>query len=300
MADKFSADWAQKYYGGSSGERCTPCFLSFCSSALEINKILLLLPVCFRALKPHLSLSISSSYRQCVMSAPSSLLHTRFLLSSPLLPLSSLLLPLYSLLLPAVASYEALAKDYWDAVETGAKEPLVEYGSDLDTLRYCSGFSKKLPNSSGIEGAEYKTVKQESVKQETVKIEAVAGDGHTDMTGDEKKETVGEAGEHSSDKNKNGMFSDSYYERTGWNLNNLAASEGSVLKYLQVRGPYIPYSIYFYECFVNLIRMKFRMKSNAKEKMILMYCIAHNHLRRLTITIKKILHTLLCNPTDTY
>lgn len=33
----------------------------------------------------------------------------------------------------------------------------MEYGSDLDTLKYCSGFSKKRPNSSGIEGAEYKT-----------------------------------------------------------------------------------------------------------------------------------------------
>ena len=130
----------------------------------------------------------------------------------------------------------------------------MEYGSDLDTLRYCSGFSKKLPNSSGIEGAEYKIVKQETVKQETVKIDAVAGDGRTDMAGHEKKETAAEkAEERSSDKNKNGMFSDSYYERTGWNLNNLAASEGSVLKYLQVRGPCIPYSISFCECYFNLI-----------------------------------------------
>jgi hypothetical protein len=182
-------------------------------------------------LSPALSFISSSLYLLLPTSFP---LHTRFFLSS-----SHLSSPIPLLSYPSIASYEALAKDYWDAVETGAKEPLVEYGSDLDTLRYCSGFSKKLPNSSGIEGAEYKTVKQETAKQETVKIEAVTGDGHTDMAGHEKKET--EAEEHSSDKNKNGMFSDSYYERTGWNLNNLAASEGSVLKYLQVRGPYIPY-----------------------------------------------------------
>ena len=135
--------------------------------------------------------------------------------------------------LSLLASYEALAKDYWDAVETGAKEPLVEYGSDLDTLRYCSGFSKKLPNSSGIEGAEYKTV-----KQETVKIESTTSDGSKDLLVDEKKEQC-------SAEKLNGMFSDSYYERTGWNLNNLAASEGSVLKYLQVCGPCIPH--YFHD-----------------------------------------------------
>ena len=133
-----------------------------------------------------------------------------------------------------LASYEALAKDYWDAVETGAKEPLVEYGSDLDTLRYCSGFPKKLPNSSGIEGAEYKTV-----KQETIKIESAASDGNKDLVVDEMK---GECSADSSAEKLNGMFSDSYYERTGWNLNNLAASEGSVLKYLQVCRPCIPHS----------------------------------------------------------
>lgn len=78
-----------------------------------------------------------------------------------------------------------------------------------------------------------------------MKIESIAGDANADLAGDEKKETERkEVVEHSDKENKNGMFSDSYYERTGWNLNNLAASEGSVLKYLQVRGPRIPCSIY--------------------------------------------------------
>jgi hypothetical protein len=61
-------------------------------------------------------------------------------------------------------------------------------------IRYCSGFTKKMA-TSGIEGK-------------------------------------GEAGD--VENGENGMFSNSYYERTGWNLNNIAASEGSVLKYLQV------------------------------------------------------------------
>jgi hypothetical protein len=31
---------------------------------------------------------------------------------------------------------EDLACDYWNAVETGTRQPLVQYGSDLDTTRY--------------------------------------------------------------------------------------------------------------------------------------------------------------------
>ena len=117
------------------------------------------------------------------------------------------------------APFESLARDYWDAVETGKRQPLVEYGSDLDTLQYCSGFSKKLPNTSGIEG------KGKEYKLEKKNDEDVASVIDT-------KEEQSLNSEKSS-----GMFSDAYYERTGWNLNNLASTEGSVLKYLQVRTP---------------------------------------------------------------
>lgn len=134
------------------------------------------------------------------------------------------------------APLESLAEDYWDAVETGAKEPLVEYGSDLDTLKYCSGFSKKRPNSSGIEGAEYKTHIQNNAKQG----EAVKKELKKEIK-DEEKEVKGEGSDEKDEKEcstapspSDGMFSEAYYERTGWNLNNLAASQGSVLKYLQV------------------------------------------------------------------
>ena len=115
------------------------------------------------------------------------------------------------------ASFESLARDYWDAVETGKRQPLVEYGSDLDTLQYCSGFSKKQPNTSGIEGKEYISEKA------------------NDLIGDNGKNME----EHSSNSQSGtGMFSNAYYERTGWNLNNLASTEGSVLKYLQVSVPF--------------------------------------------------------------
>ena len=172
-----------------------------------------------------------------------------------------------------LAPLESLARDYWDAVETGKKEPLVEYGSDLDTLRYCSGFSKKLPNSSGIEGGENKTeincknteIKTEikvGIKMDVVEDKNIVGinneknnenkngtnesreennvptstsSSSADKEHSSKNSNAENSKEHSSSSNvSNGMFSDSYYERTGWNLNNIAASEGSVLKYLQV------------------------------------------------------------------
>lgn len=52
-----------------------------------------------------------------------------------------------------------------------------------------------------------------------------------------KEEGKGEGLKQKGEKESSpsdGMFSEAYYERTGWNLNNLAASQGSVLKYLQV------------------------------------------------------------------
>lgn len=36
-----------------------------------------------------------------------------------------------------------LLQDYWDIVETGGKKVEVEYGNDLDTQQYFSGFPKR-------------------------------------------------------------------------------------------------------------------------------------------------------------
>ena len=65
----------------------------------------------------------------------------------------------------------------------------------------------------------------QAVKQE-VKLEA-GSDGNSSAPISAKTEKCSSAP-------ADGMFSEAYYERTGWNLNNLAASQGSVLKYLQV------------------------------------------------------------------
>lgn len=39
-------------------------------------------------------------------------------------------------------SYEALEKDYWEIVETNQREALAEYGNDLDSTKFFSGFPR--------------------------------------------------------------------------------------------------------------------------------------------------------------
>ena len=99
---------------------------------------------------------------------------------------------------------EQLAKDYWDIVETSSKDAVVDYGNDVDTAIYSSGFeptehfSIGSPSTSTFEDVDYKST---------------------------------------------GTFSDKFYKTTGWNLNNLPHIDGSVLKYLKtpINGVNVPW-----------------------------------------------------------
>eukprot|EP00605_Chrysophyceae_sp_TOSAG23-4_P000250 GSChrysophyteH1.ASY1.ANO1.287.1 assembled CDS len=101
-----------------------------------------------------------------------------------------------------------LRKDYWDMVEMGTgsvtKKATVEYANDLDTTKYCSGFPLK--GSRGKDKSNWKNA-------------VIDNDGCDDM------------------------FSDEYYQRTGWNLVNIASSEGSVLTHLKtsINGVNVPW-----------------------------------------------------------
>lgn len=103
---------------------------------------------------------------------------------------------------------EELAKDYWDMVETGTKEATVEYANDIDTLRYASGFVSKAAEILATDSMDMKNI-------------------HSGIEPADCKD----------------MFSEDYYSRTGWNLNNLPLCEGSVLKYLQtpINGVNVPW-----------------------------------------------------------
>lgn len=99
---------------------------------------------------------------------------------------------------------EALARDYWQMVETNSRQAAVEYGNDLDTAKFMSGF---LPRSSDS------NISGSSGRGEGMKAEG------------------------------GGPLGADYYASTGWNLNNIPSAEGSVLRYLQtpVNGVNVPW-----------------------------------------------------------
>lgn len=101
-------------------------------------------------------------------------------------------------------THEQIAKDYWDIVDGSARQAVVEYGNDLDTAEYCSGF-----------------ITSTSTSRKSCETSA-AGD-----TTDRSAE----------------VFDDEFYTNTGWNLTRLPASPGSVLKFLKipVNGVNVPW-----------------------------------------------------------
>ncbi len=107
---------------------------------------------------------------------------------------------------------DMLAKDYWDMVETNNKDAAVEYGNDLDTAKYYSGFPR---NNNG---------------DVAVKVEKGVGK-NLSVNGGEVGIT------------KLSLENPRYYEESGWNLNNIAAAPGSILQYLRtpVNGVNVPW-----------------------------------------------------------
>lgn len=97
-----------------------------------------------------------------------------------------------------------LMKDYWSIVETQSHEVSVEYGNDLDTVTYKSGFPSHYVKS---DGEECKGI-EELLQQKDVP-----------------------------------MYSEEWYKRTGWNLNNLPFVEGSLLRHIHtpLNGVNIPW-----------------------------------------------------------
>ena len=87
-----------------------------------------------------------------------------------------------------------LERDYWDVVETHTKEVAVEYGNDVDTHDYGSGFPRSERGRSihGTRNAEKMHLPEPKFGTED------------------------------------------YYKETWWNLNNIPSAPGSVLRYVKV------------------------------------------------------------------
>lgn len=122
-----------------------------------------------------------------------------------------------------IPSQEELSKDYWDIVETQKRKVTVEYASDVDSSRFGSGFpSVPLPSTNSLNSENDKNMSNIEWKS---------------FSGVESK----------SKSNLATMFNDpSYYERSGWNLNNIARIDDSVLRHLDVpiNGINVPW-LYF-------------------------------------------------------
>ena len=106
-------------------------------------------------------------------------------------------------------------KEYWRIVETNSQEVDVEYGSDLDTLMFGSGFPKS----------------KETAQRPHTSQDHGDGEGNSSVSST-RPETSQRA------NTTNGYvpcdFSNpDYYAKTGWNLNNLPHHPGSVLRHIQ-------------------------------------------------------------------
>lgn len=119
---------------------------------------------------------------------------------------------------------EALAKDYWNIVETNSRAVVVEYGNDLDTTKYDSGFIKQAPNAN-------KPSNEAHIKME-----------HTGSTTSSPNGTIKQEGKDTAPRPGN-AFDQAFYASTGWNLNNIPTTKGSLLQYLRtpINGVNVPW-----------------------------------------------------------
>jgi len=135
-----------------------------------------------------------------------------------------------------------ILRDYWDMVEMGTgcvtKRATVDYANDIDTAKYCSGFPRMnpIPNEASS-----------SSSSSSSSSEAGQGQAGGEPGGDEGESREGppsyRKGMGIEQSDCSDMFSEQYYRRTGWNLVNIPATEGSVLSHLHtaINGVNVPW-----------------------------------------------------------
>ena len=148
-----------------------------------------------------------------------------------------------------------LARDYWEMVVGGTginKRAIVDYANDLDTTKYCSGFRlQKIGKPRPKTGENGEPINIDDIKEPTLTAEAVVAANAAAVASRLAESGDGGGEGETKDRERRGvepadskdMFSDAYYRRTGWNLVNMASSEGSVLQHLQtsINGVNVPW-----------------------------------------------------------
>lgn len=111
---------------------------------------------------------------------------------------------------------EEICKEYWDAVETGVRSAVVEYGNDLDTSVFGSGFPSRNPTLSFL---------------------ANIGEEREDKSVAESKIPESENSQHTDG------FDADFYATSGWNLTNLPTASGSLLLHIteSINGVNVPW-----------------------------------------------------------
>ncbi|KAL7568920.1 hypothetical protein ACA910_000664 [Epithemia clementina (nom. ined.)] len=113
-----------------------------------------------------------------------------------------------------------LERDFWDIVEAHTRQVTVEYGNDVDTATFGSGFPISERGRSVIRPPTPKN-----------------GDGSsTPLSMEEESSTTSEPA----------FGTPNYYRETYWNLNNIPNAPGSVLRYVKVgiNGINVPWMYY--------------------------------------------------------
>jgi hypothetical protein len=134
---------------------------------------------------------------------------------------------------------QKLAKDYWEIVETASKQATVEYANDLDTQVYCSGFPTVDSHAQGLSNAASVATTLPLSPNSGVKQEFLpTGVGHPTPTSNSPPASATATATATGKK-----LDSTFYTTTGWNLNNIPRTRGSLLQYLRtpINGINVPW-----------------------------------------------------------
>jgi histone demethylase JARID1 len=122
----------------------------------------------------------------------------------------------------------ALEEEYWRIVETNSQKVDVDYGSDLDTIIFGSGFPIAKKDNAAITA---------SASASSSPYTATGANNSVARSNTDDKASSSEAKPTSASESDSRVPCDfgnpSFYEKTGWNLNNLPHYPGSVLRHIQ-------------------------------------------------------------------
>lgn len=126
-------------------------------------------------------------------------------------------------------SVNTIIKDYWRIVETQSDTVTVDYGSDLDISKYKSGFLRYKPN--GI---------IDNLNNNNCSVNVF------DTIDNNSNNTISSLNPSTAiytTKEGKKLFSNNWYTKTGWNLNNLPNVEGSLLRHIctPINGVNVPW-----------------------------------------------------------